>query len=125
MATYLATVGNVSSFTDRSLNKLSFRRNASGISCSLHRSVKSPTVSTFNNSRKAGLFQYKKSDDISKCVVVTRASESGTADSVDPEATVAPLVKTLQLGSLFGLWYLFNIYFNIYNKQVAVYSNIC
>lgn len=25
---------------------------------------------------------------------------------------------TLVLGSLFGLWYLFNIYFNIYNKQV-------
>ncbi|KAL5206147.1 hypothetical protein ABZP36_034356 [Zizania latifolia] len=28
------------------------------------------------------------------------------------------LAKTLQLGVLFGLWYLFNIYFNIYNKQV-------
>ncbi|XP_061953692.1 phosphoenolpyruvate/phosphate translocator 1, chloroplastic-like [Populus nigra] len=28
------------------------------------------------------------------------------------------LVKTLELGLLFGLWYLFNIYFNIYNKQV-------
>ncbi|KAH7550470.1 hypothetical protein ACOSP7_024187 [Xanthoceras sorbifolium] len=28
------------------------------------------------------------------------------------------LSKTLQLGLLFGLWYLFNIYFNIYNKQV-------
>jgi len=28
------------------------------------------------------------------------------------------LMKTLWLGSLFGLWYLFNIYFNIYNKQV-------
>ncbi|WOL11741.1 phosphoenolpyruvate/phosphate translocator 1, chloroplastic [Canna indica] len=28
------------------------------------------------------------------------------------------LMQTLQLGSLFGLWYLFNIYFNIYNKQV-------
>ncbi|KAG0535586.1 hypothetical protein BDA96_04G378700 [Sorghum bicolor] len=27
-------------------------------------------------------------------------------------------MKTLWLGSLFGLWYLFNIYFNIYNKQV-------
>lgn len=26
--------------------------------------------------------------------------------------------KTLLLGCLFGLWYLFNIYFNIYNKQV-------
>lgn len=28
------------------------------------------------------------------------------------------LTRTLQLGSLFGLWYLFNIYFNLYNKQV-------
>uniref|UniRef100_A0A2P2MAC4 Sugar phosphate transporter domain-containing protein n=2 Tax=Rhizophora mucronata TaxID=61149 RepID=A0A2P2MAC4_RHIMU len=28
------------------------------------------------------------------------------------------LGRTLVLGSLFGLWYLFNIYFNIYNKQV-------
>ncbi|XP_048548064.1 phosphoenolpyruvate/phosphate translocator 1, chloroplastic, partial [Triticum urartu] len=28
------------------------------------------------------------------------------------------LAKTLQLGVFFGLWYLFNIYFNIYNKQV-------
>ncbi|VFQ95638.1 unnamed protein product [Cuscuta campestris] len=28
------------------------------------------------------------------------------------------LMDTLVLGSLFGLWYLFNIYFNIYNKQV-------
>ena len=46
-----------------------------------------------------------------------------------PEPTPAPVVeepsepselaKTIQLGSLFGLWYLFNIYFNIYNKQVS------
>ncbi|CAN8232467.1 unnamed protein product [Cochlearia groenlandica] len=28
------------------------------------------------------------------------------------------LTKTLELGLLFALWYLFNIYFNIYNKQV-------
>lgn len=28
-------------------------------------------------------------------------------------------LKTLQLGAFFGLWYLFNIYFNIYNKQVS------
>ena len=31
------------------------------------------------------------------------------------------LVKTLELGLLFGLWYLFNIYFNIYNKQVRFF----
>ncbi|OWM65440.1 hypothetical protein CDL15_Pgr009030 [Punica granatum] len=28
------------------------------------------------------------------------------------------LSRTLELGLLFGLWYIFNIYFNIYNKQV-------
>ncbi|KAB2633350.1 triose phosphate/phosphate translocator [Pyrus ussuriensis x Pyrus communis] len=28
------------------------------------------------------------------------------------------LFKTLELGALFGLWFLFNIWFNIYNKQV-------
>ncbi|TKY55214.1 Triose phosphate/phosphate translocator, non-green plastid [Spatholobus suberectus] len=27
-------------------------------------------------------------------------------------------VNTLELGALFGFWFLFNIYFNIYNKQV-------
>lgn len=33
--------------------------------------------------------------------------------------TESELTKTLQLGALFGGWYLFNIYFNIYNKQVG------
>lgn len=35
------------------------------------------------------------------------------------------LMKTLELGSLFGLWYLFNIYFNIYNKQVRCFIFLC
>ncbi|KAM7277370.1 hypothetical protein ACFE04_019236 [Oxalis oulophora] len=34
------------------------------------------------------------------------------------EDNSSKLKKTLELGLLFGLWYLFNIYFNIYNKQV-------
>ncbi|MCI03840.1 triose phosphate/phosphate translocator non-green plastid chloroplastic-like, partial [Trifolium medium] len=54
---------------------------------------------------------------------------SSSSDLSPPKATSVPesagesaadsssLLKTLQLGSLFGLWYLFNIYFNIYNKQ--------
>ncbi|KAJ1268294.1 hypothetical protein BS78_07G124000 [Paspalum vaginatum] len=41
-----------------------------------------------------------------------------TRDSAVKEAEGGGLVKTLQLGALFGLWYIFNIYFNIYNKQV-------
>ncbi|TKY73509.1 Phosphoenolpyruvate/phosphate translocator 1 [Spatholobus suberectus] len=42
------------------------------------------------------------------------------AENTVPESAPAgdALFKTLELGSLFGLWYLFNIYFNIYNKQV-------
>nr|CAB3456740.1 unnamed protein product [Digitaria exilis] len=49
------------------------------------------------------------------------ASASGAATAAQgagEEAGSGGLVKTLQLGALFGLWYLFNIYFNIYNKQV-------
>ncbi|WVZ93753.1 hypothetical protein U9M48_039710 [Paspalum notatum var. saurae] len=42
-----------------------------------------------------------------------------TGDAAAEEEEGGGLVKTLQLGALFGLWYLFNIYFNIYNKQVS------
>ncbi|KAF5476786.1 hypothetical protein F2P56_003488 [Juglans regia] len=40
------------------------------------------------------------------------------AASVPESAESSSTWKTLELGALFGLWYLFNIYFNIYNKQV-------
>ncbi|WVZ20041.1 hypothetical protein V8G54_007363 [Vigna mungo] len=43
-----------------------------------------------------------------------RAAENAVPDSAPAENS---LFKTLELGALFGLWYLFNIYFNIYNKQ--------
>ncbi|XP_044477660.1 phosphoenolpyruvate/phosphate translocator 1, chloroplastic-like [Mangifera indica] len=39
-------------------------------------------------------------------------------ESADGKEESNSLMKTLELGLLFGLWYLFNIYFNIYNKQV-------
>ncbi|KAG6635183.1 hypothetical protein I3843_11G024400 [Carya illinoinensis] len=40
------------------------------------------------------------------------------AASVPESVEHSSIWKTLELGALFGLWYLFNIYFNIYNKQV-------
>ncbi|PKA61704.1 Phosphoenolpyruvate/phosphate translocator 2, chloroplastic [Apostasia shenzhenica] len=48
---------------------------------------------------------------------------SSVPDSVpesagDSSEKASAMTNTLLLGSLFGLWYLFNIYFNIYNKQV-------
>ncbi|KAI8543704.1 hypothetical protein RHMOL_Rhmol08G0239400 [Rhododendron molle] len=48
--------------------------------------------------------------------VEVRAAESCAGEEEDAKAS--GLRKTLELGSLFGLWILFNIYFNIYNKQV-------
>ncbi|XP_076904918.1 phosphoenolpyruvate/phosphate translocator 1, chloroplastic-like [Bidens hawaiensis] len=46
------------------------------------------------------------------------SADSADAGDVAAVATKSKLAETLVLGSLFGLWYLFNIYFNIYNKQV-------
>ncbi|KAG1347020.1 phosphoenolpyruvate/phosphate translocator 1, chloroplastic [Cocos nucifera] len=55
-------------------------------------------------------------------VLVARASSSVPESAGEGSAAAKPssggLLGTLQLGALFGLWYLFNIYFNIYNKQV-------
>lgn len=60
---------------------------------------------------------------------VPAVSSDGQTDRIEVRAASVPeragesaesisFSKTLVLGSLFGLWYLFNIYFNIYNKQV-------
>ncbi|CAK9195478.1 unnamed protein product [Sphagnum troendelagicum] len=46
------------------------------------------------------------------------AADEGAGLEAAQAGAVSESGKTLRLGSLFGLWYLFNIYFNIYNKQV-------
>lgn len=65
-----------------------------------------------------------------KIVVEASASSSSSSSNdgdkgleavqagVDPVSRESKLAETLMLGSLFGLWYMFNICFNIYNKQV-------
>ncbi|KAK1279819.1 hypothetical protein QJS04_geneDACA002805 [Acorus gramineus] len=47
-----------------------------------------------------------------------RVRAAPVPDAVPADDKSGELMQTLQLGALFGLWYLFNIYFNIYNKQV-------
>ncbi|KAL1564016.1 triose phosphate/phosphate translocator, non-green plastid, chloroplastic-like [Salvia divinorum] len=49
--------------------------------------------------------------------IVARATPDNKGPTEIPNQKSSSL-DTLVLGSLFGLWYLFNIYFNIYNKQV-------
>jgi hypothetical protein len=48
------------------------------------------------------------------------ADEGAGLEAAQAGAGISESGKTLRLGSLFGLWYLFNIYFNIYNKQVHI-----
>ncbi|KAL8261049.1 hypothetical protein R6Q59_025098 [Mikania micrantha] len=49
-----------------------------------------------------------------KATLVPESSGENDATAMEKSRTAEMLV----LGLLFGLWYLFNIYFNIYNKQV-------
>ncbi|XP_048136593.1 phosphoenolpyruvate/phosphate translocator 1, chloroplastic-like [Rhodamnia argentea] len=46
------------------------------------------------------------------------ARATSVPETADEGEKSGGLGKTMELGLLFGLWYLFNIYFNIYNKQV-------
>ncbi|CAL9040033.1 unnamed protein product [Musa banksii] len=48
------------------------------------------------------------------------ASVPDSASAGDGATVSGGILQTVQLGSLFGLWYLFNIYFNIYNKQARL-----
>lgn len=48
---------------------------------------------------------------------ITSTKRSATAASEEPEIKKGGLAETLQVGTYFALWYLFNIAYNIYNKQ--------
>ncbi|WJX88676.1 hypothetical protein P8452_70738 [Trifolium repens] len=48
----------------------------------------------------------------------TKATTTAAADSSSSSSDSSSLFKALELGILFCLWFTFNIYFNIYNKQV-------
>ncbi|XP_057951507.1 phosphoenolpyruvate/phosphate translocator 1, chloroplastic [Malania oleifera] len=70
------------------------------------------------SSSRFGVFtspSHVASDRKAEDFVVRATSVPESADESDKADS---WMQTLQLGSLFGLWYLFNIYFNIYNKQV-------
>ncbi|ESR59783.1 hypothetical protein CICLE_v10017852mg [Citrus x clementina] len=52
------------------------------------------------------------------CLQTSRFGTASVPDSVDETPEPSAAIQTLQLGGMFGLWYLLNIYFNIFNKQV-------
>ena len=50
---------------------------------------------------------------------ITTCSASSSATAEAPQDNEKPLQETLFLGLLFALWYAFNIFFNIFNKQAS------
>ncbi|KAL1347288.1 hypothetical protein HN51_020759 [Arachis hypogaea] len=73
--------------------------------------------SWLHSSSSSFKFRPRDSDLDARARFEARAASVPESASGDAAAS-GGLLKTLELGSLFGLWYLFNIYFNIYNKQV-------
>ncbi|MQM03993.1 hypothetical protein Taro_036785 [Colocasia esculenta] len=87
---------------------------------------RSPLASSCPSSSSSGLGCWnrpllfgggKEEFKVRASAVPESAGEGGSSPAAEKAAGGA-LAQTLQLGALFGLWYLFNIYFNIYNKQV-------
>lgn len=60
------------------------------------------------------------------CFVFSRRCENFVArsallpENAGDDAKPSGLAKILQFGSMFSIWYLLNIYFNIFNKQVLL-----
>ncbi|KAL7614663.1 hypothetical protein Lser_V15G07773 [Lactuca serriola] len=94
-------------------------RSSSSSSSPIHllcRSISSNTPGfTFSSNYKThnNYYSFVSPKRIYNDLVVARASES-SGESANP----AEFGRNLQLAAMFGVWYLLNIYFNIFNKQV-------
>ncbi|XP_045788757.1 triose phosphate/phosphate translocator, non-green plastid, chloroplastic-like [Trifolium pratense] len=84
--------------------------NPSFSSSSFPSSWKLPLVSSSSSSKLISLTPLHSSNHLQ-----TKATTTAAADSSSESSS---LFKALELGILFCLWFSFNIYFNIYNKQV-------
>lgn len=51
-----------------------------------------------------------------------KVRSAAVPDSRNEAGNTDKLIRTLQLGAMFVVWYLLNIYFNIFNKQVPFNS---
>jgi len=61
---------------------------------------------------------YQKVTTRDVCAKPSATQNDGAIQADEADNDSKKLTKTLLLGSLFGLWYLFNTFFNIYNKKV-------
>lgn len=65
----------------------------------------------------SGVFVREKRREVKR---LAAAEADGEAEE-EAAAEVKKQARILQLAVMFGIWYLLNIYFNIYNKQVLCF----
>ncbi|XP_061359611.1 phosphoenolpyruvate/phosphate translocator 2, chloroplastic-like [Gastrolobium bilobum] len=98
------TIAKFSHFHSFSSSPLSLTMN--GLSC--------PSSSLLFSAPKSFSFHISTPKIVSFRVFATSLPEAKSDDPIKPSG----LFHTMQLGAMFATWYLLNIYFNIYNKQV-------
>ncbi|THU45167.1 hypothetical protein C4D60_Mb02t15020 [Musa balbisiana] len=87
------------------------------LSCRTTRFLLTPRLA--NQKSSIGLTTVvKAAEDVAAAAAGGTENHDEAAVSSYGSSSMSGMVKKLQLGFLFGLWYLFNIYFNIYDKQV-------
>eukprot|EP01023_Acetabularia_acetabulum_P062518 TRINITY_DN7706_c0_g1_i1.p1 TRINITY_DN7706_c0_g1~~TRINITY_DN7706_c0_g1_i1.p1 ORF type:complete len:406 (-),score=54.68 TRINITY_DN7706_c0_g1_i1:206-1378(-) len=85
----------------------------------LKASAVSSQTTTFGQHSLSLVRIHRRQNDLSASKRQVECNAAAAAAGAPEEAEQSGgLVKTLKLGVLFGLWYAFNIYFNIDNKQV-------
>jgi hypothetical protein len=77
-----------------------------------------PSFSLFQTVRKSSPFLISNPKISSFRVSAASVPEAKSDEPTQP----SELIQSLQLGFMFATWYLLNIYFNIYNKQVLFQS---
>ncbi|XP_061366825.1 phosphoenolpyruvate/phosphate translocator 1, chloroplastic-like [Gastrolobium bilobum] len=85
-------------------------------SITLSSSTSKPNVNVSSSSFPRQPFSLASSS--SSKLTLFQAKATSVPESRDDSSGSNSLFNTLELGALFGFWLIFNIYFNIYNKQV-------
>ena len=83
------------------------------------------SASRYGNFGHRSLVFYSTREDFKiRASSVPESAGEGSSSLEEAKPAGGEIAQTLLLGALFGLWYLFNIYFNIFNKQVTITDSI-
>lgn len=132
MASYALALSTSKSFFFTSLKQPSFQCrfhaiNQSHVPKSCNESPHKNSISSnpISNFSSGNFLQHKLCSSNSKRLCEFKVRSAAIPESRDEAVKTDRLVRVLQLGAMFVVWYLLNIYFNIFNKQVPFFCFSC